>query len=195
MTKLPFTAEDSWALWDLPNESIDDKTDQEREALIANNYQPETFPMALLPDNLEEALKNVKYVLVGMNPGNAADAHPTDGDFLNFHGQKKSADARLAAAVYGTAVWGAFMTDLTSTIESDSTQIEFTETNVTQLENHLDELGIPNDATLIAMGRKVAVALDRFAKRPVAQMPHYSRANAHWNASDAHTQLLSITKA
>ncbi|MFC6294703.1 hypothetical protein ACFQH1_05765 [Lactiplantibacillus daoliensis] len=192
MTELPFTAEDSWALWNLPNASLDDKTDKEREELFANNYQPETFPIELLPDDLEKHLKGVQYVLVGMNPGNAGNDHPAEGVFLNFHGQKKSADSRLAAAVYGTAVWGTFMTDLSNTIDSDSTRIKFIEANVAQLEAHLDELGIPRDATLIAMGKKTATALDQFATRPVAQIPHYSRANAHWNATDAHALLLSI---
>lgn len=44
-------------------------------------------------------------------------------NFLNFHGQKKSLDYRLAAAIYGTPLWGAFMTDLVAINESKSDNV------------------------------------------------------------------------
>lgn len=123
MTNLPFTNVDSWALWTVPTESLADKTAKEREQAFGAAYQPETFPTADLPADLSAHLRATKFVLIGMNPGNAAVDHPQDVDFLNFHGQKKSMDYRLAAATYDTPVWGAFMTDLSGTIESDvSTQ-------------------------------------------------------------------------
>ncbi|BDZ31361.1 hypothetical protein RA086_09090 [Lactiplantibacillus sp. WILCCON 0030] len=193
MTNLPFTTEDSWALWTVPTDSLTDKSDEARQKLFGEVYVPESFPTTLLPANLETALKQVKYVLVGMNPGNAGTEHP-NGDFLNFHGRKQSSDYRLAAAVYGTAAWGAFMTDLASINESDSTQVTFTEKDVTKLEAHLDELGIPADATLIAMGAKTAQPLTQYAQRDVIQIPHYSRANGHWDAAKVHAQLLGLTQ-
>lgn len=194
MTNLAFSNVDSWAIWSVPTESLAGKTAKEREQAFGAAYQPETFPAADLPSDLGAALQASKFVLVGMNPGNGAVDHPADVDFLNFHGQKKSLDYRLAAAAYDTPAWGAFMTDLSGTIESDSTKVQITAADVVDLESHLDELGVPSDATLIAMGGKTAAPLTKFAKRPVAQIQHYSGANGHWNAEDVHNKLVEITK-
>ena len=192
MTTLPFNNLDSWAIWNVPSDLPEDPADKEKA--FGENYQSETFPSAQLPNDLSAYLKQTKYVLIGMNPGNAVVDHPADQAFLNFHGQKKSMDYRLAAATYGTDLWGAFMTDLSHTIDSKSNNVEITETDVAELEQHLDELGIPSDATLVALGNKAFTPLSKFAKRPVKTIPHYSGSNGHWKAEKVHENSLEVTQ-
>jgi len=192
--ELPFNTVDSWAIWDTPTESLADKSDSEREKLFGASYQPESFPKNALSDDIAEQLKQVKYVLVGLNPGNAAVKQDPNTNFLNFHGAKKSMDYRLAAALYNTDMWGAFMTDLTPVIESDSTKVNPNQSDVDALEAHLDELNIPKDATIVALGGASYEALSAHAKRNVVTIPHYSGANGHWKAENTHAKILEITK-
>jgi len=191
---LPFNTLDSWALWNVPTESLTDKSDRDREILFGESYQPDSFPNDSLTGDIADRLKQVKYVLVGLNPGNAAIEQNPNALFLNFHGAKKSRDSRLAAALYGTKMWGAFMTDLTSTIESDSSEVSPKQSGVDALENHLDELGIPKSAVLVALGGKADKPLSRYAKRGVVTIPHYSGANTSWKAEAVHAKILEITK-
>ncbi|MEE6724927.1 hypothetical protein RAO22_01605 [Pediococcus acidilactici] len=143
MKKLPFNTLDSWAFWDIPPSNIDQLDDEERQTQFGEIYKANHFPKEQLPENLVQALSQVKFVLVGLNPGNAGVTLDEQQDFLNFHGQKKSPDYRLAAAVYGTPLWGAFMTDLVAIDESNSENVVSGETEVKALEAHLDQLGIP----------------------------------------------------
>lgn len=191
---LPFNAVDSWAIWSTPSESLADKSDSEREKLFGASYQPESFPNEALPNDIADQLKQVKYILVGLNPGNAAVKHDPNTNFLNFHGEKKSMDYRLASAVYNTDLWGAFMTDLTPVIESDSKNVKPNKKDVEILEAHLDELNIPNSATIVALGGKANDILAKYAKRNVVTIPHYSGANPSWNAETVHAKILEITK-
>lgn len=195
MVKLAFNSFDSWALWRIPTENLNEKTPKEREQAFGNSYQPNMFLTDQLSDNLEAKLKNTQYVLVGMNPGNGAKNQSQDELFLNFHGAKKSMDYRLAAATYNTDLWGAFMSDLSHTIESDSKKVKLSKEDVNNFEAHLDELGIPNDATLVALGGTVFKALQDFSNHPVAHMYHYSNSNnGHWTAEVARKQVLDITQ-
>lgn len=192
MADSKFTSVDSWAFWNIPAGDLSDKDAKTIEDLFKDSYQENHFPSEMLPTNLEDYLQQTKAVIVGMNPGNAA-ANQSNESFLNFHGQKKSADYRLAAALYNTDLWGTFMTDLSTVIESDSTNVELDQKNVAALEKHLDELGIPEDAVLIALGGKTYKSLEKFAKRPVATMYHYSNANnGHWTAEKAKQQISEI---
>ena len=197
MTALQFNAFDSWAYWSVPANVPSDP--EAKQQAFGANYKPETFPLEQLGDDVATKLQQTRYVLIGMNPGNAVVDHPADKQFLNFHGQKRSMDYRLAAATYGTDLWGAFMTDLSHTIESDSGKVKLTESDVADLERHLDELGVPASATLVALGKPSFELLSKFAKRPVKGIPHYSGANSgagenRWNAEGVHQQILEITR-
>ena len=194
MTNLKFNSEDSFAYWDAPSEDLTGKTPQEREDLFKASYQENHFPTELLPDDLAAHLKQTKYVLVGMNPGNAAANKPADELFTNFHGNKASADSRMAAATYGTELWGTFMTDLSHVIESDSTKVSMGQRDVLALEEHLTELGIPADATLIAMGKtQPFTELEKYSTHPVYYIYHYSNANnGHRTAQVTKDQIAEI---
>lgn len=191
--ELPFNTVDSWAIWNTPETSLAGKDAAETEKIFGEAYQPETFPNDALNDNIVETLKNVNYVLVGLNPGNAAVKQDPNTNFLNFHGAKKSMDYRLAAALYNTKMWGAFMTDLTPVIESDSKKVKPSQSDVANLEHHLDELNIPQTATIVALGNATNDVLSEYAKRNVVTIPHYSGANGHWNAETVHEKVLAIT--
>lgn len=181
-SNIPFNTHDSWAIWETPKESLLDKSDQERQDLFRDNYQPDTFPIELLPKDLKPQLSEVKYVLLGLNPGNAGVSTENAQMYLNFHGKKKSLDYRLAAAVYGTELWGAFMTDLVHVNESNSDKVAVCQKDIERLEQHLDALNIPNDAILVAMGGKAQKALKGYKKRIVEPIPHYAGTNTRWKA-------------
>ncbi len=156
------------------------------------------FPKDQLPHNLSEYIQQLKYVLVGMNPGNAIAEHPQE-PFLNFHGSKNSADYRLAAAVYGTKLWGSLMTDLSQQIQSDSTKVRIDANDVQALEHHLDALGVAQDAVLVALGQTTFNNLNKFAQRKVLYIPHYSNSNNgsgdnRWDAKRVHSRILTMTK-
>lgn len=147
-----------------------------------------------MSDNIFEQLKQVKYILVGLNPGNGIIKQDPNTKFLNFHGSKRSMDYRLASALYNTDMWGAFMTDLKHINESDSTKVNPDQKDVLSLEAHLDDLNIPNTAIIVAIGKKSNKVLSEYAKRNVVTIPHYSGANAHWDAEKVHTQILEIIR-
>lgn len=193
MTNAKFTSIDSWAIWDVPNDDLTGMTPDDREKAFGANYQPNHFPMDKLTGNIDERLKNTKYVIIGMNQGNAAINQDPDKLFLNFHGNKGSMDYRLAAVLYNTELWGSFMTDVSHVIESSSKNVNITQDDVINLENHLDNLGISKDATLVALGGNVNKALTNYAKRPVKTMYHYSGSNNHyWKADIVHKQVMNI---
>ncbi|WP_054677167.1 hypothetical protein [Lacticaseibacillus sharpeae] len=126
-----FSNEDSFAYWPVPTEA-DLSTQTARNIAFKEAYQPD-LPAAVRAEfaNLTDAewqarMAAVKYVLVGLNPGNMGTA----GNFSNFHGNPISKDYNLGAVLYGTEVWGAFMTDLSQTVESDSSDVRITEADV-----------------------------------------------------------------
>lgn len=194
MQNLPFNTLDSWALWDEPAGDISQLDDETRQNQFGEAYQPNHFPKEQLPADLASALSEVKFVLVGLNPGSAGVTLDEQQEFLNFHGQKKSLDYRLAAAVYGTPLWGAFMTDLVAIDESNSENVVSGEAEVQALEDHLDQLGIPAEAVLVGLGTKAATTLRQFAQRPVEKLPHYSGANGHWKAANTRQAVLKMLK-
>lgn len=193
MTNESYRKTDSWAYWTVPAGLSKDASAKETQTAFHDSYQP-GFPATIDKDDLTAKLSQVKYIFVGLNPGNAG---PEPELFGNFHGQIRSADYRLAAAAYGTGAWGAFMTDLSGEIQSDSKQIKVTEANVQDLINHLDELGIPETAVLIAMGTKTFKGLEGKlpASHPLEQMYHYSNANSgHWDAETEHNKIQKIVE-
>lgn len=195
MTKenLKFNAYDSWAIWETPKNLKEGLTDEERQKMFGEAYIPKHFPIDQLPKNLDDHLKAVEYVIVGLNPGNEGASLVEESEaFLNFHGLKKSLDYRLAAALYGTKLWGAFMTDLIHVVESDSSKVSTDSEDVAYLEAHLDELGISENAVLVALGGKTEKALTGKACRKVVSLPHYSGANGHWRAEKTRQKVEAI---
>lgn len=192
---IAFAPYDSWALWHIPSEIESVKSDDERQRLFGEAYEPKSFPSELLPEDLGAHLACLKYVLVGLNPGNEGESLlKEEATFLNFHGLKKSLDYRLAAALYGTEMWGALMTDLVHVAESDSTKVQTSQTDAQALEAHLDDLGIPSTAVLVALGGKTYQALAGHTHRQVTTIPHYSGANGHWQAASTRQKVLAITE-
>lgn len=193
MTTTKFNKCDSWAFWNIPDE-IENATDERAaEILFKDAYQSHYFPTNQLPTELSKKLKDVKYVLVGLNPGDAGvSLGENDTLFMNFHGASVSRDWRLAAALYGTDMWGAFMTDLVHISESDSSKVSANLTDVQYLEKHLDDLGISKNAVLIAMGGKAFDAIKKTAQRPVRKLPHYSGSNTSWKAEKTKVAIQEI---
>lgn len=192
MQDLPFTSADSWALWDVPAADLSTRSNQERQRLFGTAYQAEHFPKDLLNGNLEQRLRETHYVLVGINPNYVTREHLRERRFLNFHGRKGRLDYRLAAAVYGTPLWGTFMTDLSSITPPVSRRVRFTAQDVAAFEQHLDQLGIPATSTLIALGPTAQHPLAHYAHRPVASLHHYAGVNGSWDADAAHQQIMAI---
>ena len=183
---------DSWAYWKVPEGLTADAPIAEKEKRFEESYEP-GFPDI---DHSKLDPTKAKYVLVGLNSGNAG---PMRGDFGNFHGLKKSKDWRIAAITYGTPVWGAFMTDLVDVKESDSRKVKVSAEDVTNFLKQLDEEGIPPDATLIAMGKSTTFPpLDRYdlGQHSLTYIQHYSSSNnGHWNTSEQHDRIMEITKS
>lgn len=131
---------------------------------------------------------------MGLNPGSKGVAVAKDESFLNFHGQKNSRDSRLAAALYGTKLWGTFMTDLVHIEDSKSSTLNPTAKDVKELELHLSALGIPSSAILVGIGRTTANGLTAYAHHPVEYLPHYAGTNGHWRAENTRKIVMDISK-
>ncbi|MCZ2492474.1 hypothetical protein [Dellaglioa carnosa] len=161
---------DSWACWK-NEDKIQGSTATEWESSLkeANKvyeskevigFPIDEHPLSKLPTDLSE----VDYVLVGMNPGNAAGKKTDDGKKVNiqkypnnFHGEKKSNDYKLQVAVHKTPVMGAFMTDASDTIESTSKLVSMdienkNKTIIDILFERLDHLNVKSSAKIIFMG-------------------------------------------
>lgn len=120
LNKEDFLPTESLAIWNLPKKFVKDSgsvLDYEKFAVAMKEvYQPEFF------DYNQIGNQNLNHVIVGMNPGSAFIDEK--GTLLNFHGKKRSADARFAAALVNTNFWGAFMTDLSQQVGSDSSKVK-----------------------------------------------------------------------
>jgi len=180
----------------------------------------------------KEYMSQTKYVIVALNLGNKA---ATDKDnkneaktlfeenpFGNFHGENiaTSKDYNLAAMIYGTAVYDkhTLLTDSSEYIESDSTDKAFDDIYkehkveiFTALYNHLDELGVPKNATIIVCHSKARDQLktkevqkalgNRTIQRPTFDpdtqyIPHYSfrMRNAYEELKKGHDTIEKLVK-
>lgn len=187
---------DSFAYWNVPEIDLSNHSIKEREDYFHRAYN------LGFPSKYKELLTNayeVKYVFVGINRGSAG----TTGELGNFHGAIKSRDFRLAAAAYNTAVWGAFMTDLSDEVNSHSSDVTVTKYHVKKLIEHLRELDIPNTVTLIAIGKQAYNALKankELIHGNIEHIPHYSGCNrpngkpGHWDTEKVHQLLQQISK-
>lgn len=168
---------DSFAIWDIKDEDLKGKSLKERYEYLSKNDigafpENELDKMKNYTDNQwKEHMSRVKYVIVSLNPGNKAaiDKNNKNGSgmlfenkpFENFHGSNvaTSKDYNLAAMIYGTEVYGEYtlLTDSSEYIESDSSETKFSNLYrkhsieiFEALYDHLDELGVPKEATIIA---------------------------------------------
>ncbi|MEJ1299913.1 hypothetical protein QY880_06190 [Latilactobacillus sakei] len=82
-------------------------------------------------------------------------------------------------------------------LESDSSKVKVGQANVTALLDHLKDLGIPQSATLIALGSKVYKALEGNlpAGYPLSQLMHYSGMNGHWRFEKERKKVRQIIEA
>jgi len=177
MTNLPFSRLDSWAVWDVPNvDNLINKTAVKKASLFKDAYKPNKFPSDEFETDsitLKKRLVTSKYVIVGLNQGNAAAKEHLE-PFWNFHGNLNSPTYRLASVIYGTALWGSFITDLDPTIDSNSQNVHPGPDQVKALEQHLDDLGVPEDAVLVGLGKSAYNTLLASAKRSVFGIYHYA---------------------
>lgn len=181
---------DSWAFWPGTAELTPEMPLKAVEATLKKAYTL-GFPSEIDQTALTAKLPAVQYVFIGLNPGTSG---PAAGQFGNFHGIARSGITRLAAVAYGTEAWGAFMTDLVTTEDSHASNIHIKKPDVDAFLTHLEELGIPESATLIALGGQTFRALQRFlpANRHLETMMHYSGANGYWKPAVEHQKLLAI---
>uniref|UniRef100_UPI00351EAF8E hypothetical protein n=1 Tax=Lacticaseibacillus paracasei TaxID=1597 RepID=UPI00351EAF8E len=180
---------DSFAYWNVPRVDLSSCLADERESAFRRAYCP-GFPSGYRQQLLNTS--GVGYVFVGKNRGNRGNAE----ELANFHGSIQSADYRLAAAAYGTATWGAFMTDISDEVNSNSREVKLRTENVETLMKHLKDVGIPNTVTLIAIGKDVYTILEAnkgLITGKIVRIPHYSRINIgkypHWDAYKVHELL------
>jgi len=184
-----FNLVDSWAYWPVPEQLNETMTPDEREAAFETAYQ-EGFPKTIAVDDLKATIGQQHYVFVGVNPGNYQHYQP----FENFHGNISNADYRLAAITYGTATWGAFMTDLVGTKNYQTKQVTVDQASVDQLLSHLKALGLPSDVTIIALGAKAYNALNAYCPKDqkLVKIMHYSKLNEHWDTAKVQAKLKAI---
>lgn len=105
--QLKYADHASWAVWGVlsPNDPFTAASDLNLPAVT--------------PQLLQILRRDI--VLLGLNPGNAHTA----GTWEAFHGAGRSQMHRVAEALRGTRVWGAYMTDLfPRIIESDSAVVD-----------------------------------------------------------------------
>ena len=121
-------------------------------------------------------------VIIGLNP--AGDGQPPwripGREWTNFHWPGKHNDHFLAAAFYGTWLWGCYMTDLIpGTHQSKSAEVNPGDRDVEAFMQEASLLGEP-DQLFVCLGDKTYQALFRSlpADSRVVKVPHYSAANA-----------------
>ncbi|MCK8607216.1 hypothetical protein [Apilactobacillus ozensis] len=183
--KRSYERTESLAIWNTPDvknfESLgsDDKVNAFKKV-----YKPNFFDYDWLKD------RNMNTVVVACNPG---DLLP-EGEMMNFHGPKSSQDARLASVLYGTKFWGSYMADLSSEVSSDIKKVKLDNSNVERFLKRIREIGIADDAPIIALGNKVFEVFCNYSgnkfnsslfsvmlgKHQVKRVYHYSGANPHW---------------
>ncbi|UQS84792.1 hypothetical protein MOO46_05980 [Apilactobacillus apisilvae] len=203
MKKVDFTRYDSIAIWSTPKST--DNLDSNREKLFKESYKEKYFEESWMNDI------NLDRVIVGQNPGKEGNKID-DNSLLAFHWNKNSNDYRLAAALYGTSFWGAFMTDLNSEFNSHSDQVDADVSDVEDLLDKMDKLKINKDAKILSIGGKSFHAFKKYNKEKygiimhndnydpieveghkVIYIPHYSGSNNGSGANDWNTENVHRT--
>lgn len=208
MNKNDFTRYDSIAIWNTPK-NIDNLDNTNREKQFGESYKEKHFEDSWINDI------NLNRVIVGQNPGKEGKKI-TNNSLLAFHWNKKSNDYRLAAALYGTDFWGAFMTDLNSEFNSHSNQVNADVSDVENFLDKLEKLHINKNATILSIGGNAFHAFKKYNKEKygivmhtdkyepinveghkIVYIPHYSGSNNgsganDWNPKNVHEKIKNI---
>ncbi|GLB46346.1 hypothetical protein WR164_03250 [Philodulcilactobacillus myokoensis] len=155
LTKNDFTNFDSVAIWEPQNSvnNFDNLNDEEK----VKCFKTKNTVKKLDGSSIKTMIHGMKKdrIIVGKNPGDKGkdiDNHT----LLAFHIQGKSNDASLAAALYNTNFWGAFMTDLNHEYNSNSSNVKAKILDVEHLFDRLKQLNITtnnnDDIKFIAIG-------------------------------------------
>ena len=169
----------SWAVWKL------DET-----GALADDPQ---FPIDSARENAHG-----RAMVVSLNPASALATEDVDEtpDWSNFHStRKKHNDLFLAAALVGTPLWGAYMTDLHPTIvESNSGRVRPMRENVeSAVRSLVDQAKLLGEVgTIVCVGSKTYASVRRHEAMiqaelgdiSIVRIPHYSRANAGGHKHD-----------
>lgn len=193
-----YQAGDSWAYWQYEPQlaGVTDLAVVEQQ--FTTQYQP-GFPQEL-PEmtvaQLDQQLKLVNFVIVGAAQP-ATSKVTTPQPFQNFHGPLAQRDCRLAAALFQTPVWGAFMTVLPASDRTAKGQPRSTAADVQHLVAHLAALGIPETAALITIGKgSTYQALKKYlpARRQLEEIMAYASTNSHWQITEVHEKIQRIVQ-
>ncbi|URZ86883.1 hypothetical protein [Floricoccus penangensis] len=195
---------ESYAVWTLP-ENVEQLIEEKNFNTLTKEFA-NVYKTADVPAEEIEKEKRHDFVIVGMNPGDTIDTHDKNVKYLNFHGIKNSGTYRLAAAIYDTELWGAYMTDLSRKISSKGSEIEITDEDVDDFLERIEIANIDSDATIIALGISTYEAFENYkeskkengvrhsqiGKHHIYYLPHYSMSNGHWNTEKVHNRVLEI---
>lgn len=163
--------------------------------------------LQLPADDGTDALLHGRAVLLGLNPGNAAQRlHQLLGDWYAFHsgsdripaGFRYSNDHLIAEACRDTGLWGAYMTDLFPTlVESASGEVaeqvrtdpRWVRRSISAFSAELEELAVPQPPVLVCFGDRVLgyarAFLTSYPADRIVGVTHYSGAAAGKHRHDA----------
>ena len=116
---------------------------------------------------------NPNYVFVGLNPSVQDTNNET---WRNFHSPdtKRQNDYKLRYALKNTKFWGAYITDLNGTKETNSNKVSVSATDVHSFKEEIALLG--TKPVLIALGNKVYNALMKYLSEEytIVKIKHFS---------------------
>jgi len=147
----------SWAIWadagDTPKSNIGD--------------------LSVFNDKDVHKKLNPHYVFVGLNP---SVQETNDETWRNFHSldNKRQNDYKLRYALKDTKYWGAYITDLNATKETDSTKVFVSDDDVKSFKTEISLL--KTKPVLVALGDKVYNALIKCVKNEytIVKIKHFS---------------------
>ena len=117
---------------------------------------------------------NPNFVIVGLNPS-GQDTNKKN-DWCNFHSsdKKRQNDYKLRYALKDTMLWGAYMTDLSGIIKTDSNKVSVSEDDVKKFQEEISLLG--TKPVLVALGDKVYKALKKYLSEEysIIKIKHYA---------------------
>ena len=179
---------ESYAVCFVPEDIEELKSIDEIQEKISKEYKVGHFP--------KNAVMNKNYVIAGMNPGDSIDSHDKSEKYLNFHGIKKSGTDRLAAALWDTDFWGAYMTDVSREISSKSSKVKISNDTINDFFDRLSEADVTPNAPIITLGKAAFNGLTKKPKKGIDEtynkideyhfivrghdvyyIPHYSNGN------------------
>lgn len=162
-----FGSRSSWAVWKTPIEAIQGKSNRADGVDDLSVFNPP--PLDVL---------HTDFVLLGVNPSGALDASRTWG---NFHYRKSGcSDYKLRSAIYGTVLWGCYITDFCK-IEKKSSEVKKLLRDEEELKKHAKklkkELHLLGNPIIVCIGDQVYKWMKRSKlnrEYKVHKITHYS---------------------